>query len=158
MSTIEQKAASAALHLDEEIVVGKKKFILHKPTFGTIVLASAYISKTPLFELKSENIIVDVLRNAKDARSIGDVIASVIVGSKGMESKCFIGRFIKKRRFEKIARYVVENSTPSELLKLVYKLFESMEVEDFFAVIAFLNEINVTKATTTAYGQQSEVL
>ena len=156
MKTIEQKTADTLLQLPEKITVCGKEYSVAKPSVATLIMASAAISKLPKMELSKENLVVDILHNAKNASAVGEVVALMIVGAKGMNTP--VVRILKKIRIKRMARKVLESVTPSELQKMVYSLFAMMQVADFFALIAFLNEVNTTKATkameTTASGQQ----
>lgn len=154
--TIEQKTAETVLQTPEKVTIGGRKYTVAKPSTATLIMASAAISKLPQFELKKEAMVSDVLRVAKDAEGVGDVVAIMMVGAKGLNS---IGprRWMKLWRLRKMKRIVLEEAGADELQKLAYQLFSKMHVGDFFGLIAFLSEVNMTKptkATTTASGKQ----
>lgn len=155
--TTEQKTAESILQLPEKIKVGGREYAVAKPSTATLIMASVYISRLPKFELKKETMVIDVLRDAKDADGVGDVIAVMMVGAKGMNSWFLPRRWWKQWRMKVMKRIVLEDIGPAELQQLAYMLFSKMQVADFFALIAFLSEVNMTKptkATTTASGQQ----
>lgn len=157
--TIEQKVAESILQQPETITIGGKRYAIAKPSTATLIMASAAISKLPKFELDKGTMVTDALREAKNADGVGEVIAIMIVGAKGL-NKIGLRRLIKKRKLHRMKRMVLEEYGAGELQRLAYKLFTKMEVGDFFGLIAFLSEVNMTKptkATTTASGQPSEV-
>lgn len=170
--TMEQKVAESILQQPETIAIGGKRYAVAKPSTATLIMASAAISKLPKFELKKETMVSDVLREAKDAEGIGEVIAIMILGAKGLEGD---EKIIHKRRYlfglinrdyeevvhhdykAELAKEILEELDAAELQRLAYLLFSKMNVGDFFGLIAFLSEVNMTKptkATTTASGQQ----
>ena len=157
--TIEQKVAESILQQPEIIEIGGKRYTVAKPSTATLIMASAAISKLPRFVLKEKTMVSDVLREAKDADGIGEVIAIMIVGTRYMHRFFFV-RWFKMWRIRRLKWRLLEEHGNGELQRLAYQLFSKMEVGDFFGLIAFLGEVNMTKptkATTTASGQQSEV-
>lgn len=154
--TMEQKVAESILQQPETIVVGGKRYTVAKPSTATLIMASAAISRLPKFELQKEAMVSDVLREAKDADGIGEVIAIMVVGTRYMHRFCFV-RWYKTWRMRRMKWKLLEEHGADELQKMAYQLFSKMHVGDFFGLIAFLSEVNMTKptkATTTASGQQ----
>ena len=154
--TTEQKTAESILQIPEKVKVGGKTYTVAKPSTATLIMASAAISLLPKFELNKETMITDVLRQAKDADGLGEVVAIMMVGTKYMHRYFFV-RWYKKWRIRHLKWKLLEELGNDELQQLTYQLFSKMNVGDFFGLIAFLSEVNTTKptkATTTASGQQ----
>lgn len=153
--TIEQKTADTLLQKDSCFIIGGKRYVVAKPSAATLVDVSAEISLLPHLKLGDGSNSIDVLRSAKDCECIGNIIAMMVVGSKGRGS--MVKSIFRNMKLRRVRRVIMEELSPKELYKLVYKLLGYMEINDFFALIAFLNEVNMTKATTTVSGQPSDV-
>lgn len=155
MGTIEQQVSETLLQQTETIMLGKHKYKVAKPTIATLIATSASISEMPQINISEDNVVADVLRNAKDTTVIGKIVATMVVGvRKGVDP---LSAMLNRIKIHKCQRRVLNTLTPSELIKLVYQLFGKMQLSDFFGLIAFLSGVNIakpTKATTTASGQQ----
>lgn len=155
--TLEQKTAKTILQHPERVEIGGKHYNVAKPSTATLIMASAAISKLPNFGERKEATLSEVLRVAKDAGGLGDVVAILLIGAKGLNH---IGprRWIKLFRLRRMKRTVLEDLSENELNVLTLKLLSFQDINSFFALITFLTGVNITKATkviTTASGQQS---
>lgn len=152
--TIEQKVAESILQIPETIFIGGKKYTLARPSTATLIMASAAVSKLPKFNISKDNVFACVLNEAKNADGVGEVIAIMLVGAKYMHRFFFI-RWYKLWRIRRMKWKLLENHGADELQAIAFELFSKMHVADFFSLIAFLSEMNITKptkATTTASG------
>lgn len=158
MATIEQKTAETLLQKPQEVIIGNKHYSAAPPTIATLVLVSEAISQMPKLELDPEgrNIVGECLRSAKDCRFLGDVAAILILGGKRLRKG---GRRLFCRNERKaLARDILENYSPSGLQSLIAALLQRLELGDFFALTAFLQDASLAKATravnqTTASGR-----
>lgn len=81
---IESQVAKTVLQQREEIIVGGEVMEVAPPSSATLILASEEAAKLPRIKLDSENIAGEVLFVAKDCRVLGDLVAILILGAKGL--------------------------------------------------------------------------
>ena len=153
MDTLEQKTANGILQLPAEVEIGKKKYRVAPPSTATLILASAAISKLPNVSLDSENIASECLYVAKDCEALGEIVAILILGAKGLKRSFFCLR----NRKAKLTKEILEELSPKQLSDALAKLLAGMDLAFFFATTTSLIEINLLKKTrgaeTTVYGQ-----
>lgn len=144
--TVEQQVADTILQKPREIIIGDKKFIQPKPTFATIIEASAIVSSFPKMkdEIDYEELFNDVMRNAKYAKMVGRLLAVLILGVK---KPSLITRLIHDRKIKKLSDYILLNVSPKEYATKISEATEGIEVVSFFQIMLFLNRINHTKPT-----------
>lgn len=166
--TSESRVSQTILQQPEEIVVGDTTYHVAPPTVATIILLSELISFMPKIKANAENIIYESLSVAKDCRVLGDILATLILGAKGlMETK----RVVKTRLFglvkdeeevainhkEMLAKKILEELRPSQLSNITNTLLSKMEIAFFFGISTSLSEINLLRQTketeTTQSGQ-----
>ncbi len=159
--SIEKKVADTLLQKSKEIIIGGANYSVAPPSTATLILVSEMIAEIPDIDVQKESDILSwSLRNAKDCCFIGDIVATLILGAKGIteeieviESKFF--GFQKKKVIvtinhkELLSKKILQELTPKELSELAAKLFEGMEIGFFFQIITFLLEVNLTKRTKT---------
>ena len=181
---IEKKVEHTITEQPAKITVAGRDFAIPSPSIATLVMLSAAIAELPEMSFKYKNggdsneIVSDVLRNAKDCGSLGEIVAIAMLGAKGVEvervqceekrqrkgllgkigicEKVTVWKEIDKKN--ELADWLMKNATPSELVNVLFRLIGMMEVGDFFALITSLREVTVTKrtkGTTTASGQSS---
>ena len=91
-----------------------------------------------------------VLRNARKAKCISEILALLILG----EQKAFtpetwttkIARLFRlepRKAFDQLTRKITTHYTPDELLEGFVGILSKMEVESFFAISTFLKKVNV---------------
>lgn len=118
--------------------------------------------------MSSDNIVSDVLRNARDCRGIGDILAVAILGAKRLTSK---EKAVRKSLFglrsetveteknlkSELSRAILEECTPKELNDILIRVLKDMQLSDFFGLTVSLTEINLLRKTketgTTASGR-----
>ncbi len=169
MTTIEQKVAETILQNGSTMLIGGANYEVAPPSTATLILVSAEISKLPQIELTDDKEILPwVLSNAKDCGFLGDIVAILVLGAKGITETKKITKshlfglinseeevFINHR--EILCKSLLEDYTPKQLKDVAIELLNRMEVGDFFGLTTFLLEINLTKPTrevvTTVSGQ-----
>jgi hypothetical protein len=160
---IEAQAASTILQKPEEVVVGNTTYKVAPPSTATLILVSEAVAKMPQVNLKSENIVDESLYVAKDCRIEGEIVAIMILGAKGLTETIrvrkwgLIPRKITINKKESLAKQLLEDVAPRELMNLTSRLLQGMQIADFFALTTFLIEINLLRQTKvvemTASGQ-----
>lgn len=164
--TIESKVAKTILQQPGKVKIGEKEYSIAPPSVATLILMSEEISKMPHFSMSTDNIVSDVLRNAKDCRQLGDILAVAILGAKGLKSNgktpCRKWFHIQTRRAgndrkEELARILLEECSPKELNDIMITILKDMQLSDFFGLTVSLAEINLLRKTketgTTASGR-----
>lgn len=172
-NTIEQRVAKAVLQKPKEIVIGDKSFSVAPPSIATLMLVSEGISLLPQTNLDKDKIVEGVLFVAKDCKVLGDIVATLILGSKHLIEVVtikrnwffrFLGLFGKKEvqivdKKEELSKWLLEELSPSQLHKLFFDLIRDFQLGDFFGITTFLIEINLLRPTKvvnnemTVFGQ-----
>ena len=168
--TIEQKVADTLLQRAIKIKLGGVEYNVAPPSIATLVLVSEKIAEMPILDRCDESDVLKwSLKNAKDCEFVGDILATIILGAKGLTGvekvscKKFFGLFTYVKEVEvnykkELSSTILRDHTPSELGKLTSLLLESMDIGSFFFTISFLQEVHLTKPTkkteATAYMQQ----
>ena len=158
--TVESKVADAILQKSKEIVIGDVTYQVAPPSTATLILVSELVSQLPQVNLDSNDIMAESLKVAKDCSVMGDIVAVMILGAKGLkgtktiEKKRFFGLIIATEEIEvniqkELAKEVLENITPVNLYALVQDLLSGMEISFFFGISTFLIGVNLTKETKT---------
>lgn len=177
---IEQKVAETILQKQQEITIGGETYQVAPPTTATLILASEYISQLPAIKLDSNNILIETLYIAKDCHVLGDIVAILILGKKGLREERTINsdkEIVKTKMFglvttkeiikveekiiinhqEILAQKLLDEIPPHELNNLMAVLLRKMQISDFFGLTTSLIEINLLRQTrevvTTQFGQ-----
>lgn len=133
------------------IKIGRNSYNVPRPTFGTLVLVSEAIASGKKLNTSEDTFVEDALRDSKDAVFIAEVLAIFILGAKKLKS--LFGNFQKTR----LMREILDHCTLEDVNDGLITMVNAMGAQDFFAVITFLEGIQVTKPTkvtkTTALGQ-----
>lgn len=165
--------ADELLQRPETIQIGGKEYIVSPPSVATLILVSEAVAELPELGLDPENIVRDVLREAKHCRPVGKAVATMILGARkaqeGPEEVTVEERFgpfgIFKREVVKTIPAPLDElseellyAPPAELQTAFAVLVQRMQLGDFFGLTTFLNGINVTRPTrevgkTTASGR-----
>ena len=153
---IEKSVSDVILQKPIEVTIGDKTYSVQPPTLATMILASEEISKLPKIELNEDDFVNDTMREAKNSRAIGKVLATLILGAKNARKqvinaeKCYwwIIPFFKIKmntKLEKLSDEILDNMTPKDGLTLISEVLMNAQITDFFALTTFLNGVNVTK-------------
>lgn len=163
---IENKTAETILQQPVEIKIGDKTYNAAPPSVATLILVSEAVSRMPHIKLHEEMVIEESLSIAKDCSAIGEIIAILVLGAKGIRKpverteiryKRYFFGLIKKRTNVKVseevdvklllAKELLENVTPTELFIQCANLLRTMQIQDFFGLTTFLTEINLLRQT-----------
>lgn len=153
---IEKRTSDTILQKDITVTLGGKSYHVPAPNLATIIELSEAVALFPADAVQSDNIVRIVLRDARKYRSLGRIMALMIVGAK---KRGLLRRLAYIERCRHIRRVVMEQATPHELIEAAMKVLANQQLHDFFALTAFLSGVNITKETkaeTTVSGQQSE--
>lgn len=158
--------AQAILQQPQTIHLGGNDYRVAPPTIGTLIAVSEAVAQLPALDLESDNAATTALRAARHARHIATAIATFILGAKAIREAATrqpcrwlswlpIGR---KSPLESLTQTLLDTTSPQELLEALPLILRGMQVQDFFALTAFLTSVNVTKPTneTTALGHSSQ--
>lgn len=171
---IESLAAKTILQQTKDIQVGNKTYRTAPPSTATLILASEAVSRLPHIKMDDNEVLTETLANAKDCHPLGEIGAILILGAKGLtevrKSKetveetvvdTYLFGLIKRPRKVKreiikeqtidrkaeLAAELLQDLTPSELVNLITRLLNMMQVGDFFGLTTFLCEVNLLRQT-----------
>lgn len=175
---IETKVAKTILQQPEEITVGGTVYQVAPPSTATLILMSEAAARMPHVKLDPERIVDEVLATADQCRPVGEFVAIMILGAKGlvetrkevvkMKKKRFFGLMTTVQQVEtevtidrkaELSKKLLKDLEPRELHNLAARLLQKMQVADFFGLTTFLTEINLLRQTrrveseTTQSGQ-----
>lgn len=171
MEPIEQKTAEVAFRRPIEVEIGGERYKAPQPTLGTLIMASEIIGRNKVSPppADGDGLVPGTIRAFRESAFIADVVAVLVLGAKRLlptvRSACadLLFRLRRGTRLSErkwLGRQVLACCTPGDVSAILRKFILKMEIEDFFAVITFLGEINVTGATkvierqTTAPGRE----
>jgi hypothetical protein len=151
--TIERKTADVILQAKQHITLNGKKYAVAQPTLATLIEVSAMVSELPQVNFRQEELVGDVLREARGFRGLADIAALMMVGV----SNHWLRKWLCLYRRKRLARQLLDIDI-TELNAAIGTLLRNMHTEDFFVIASFLTNINLTKATRkeatmTASGQ-----
>ena len=170
---IEARVASTILQTPRELIIGGRTLLVAPPTTATLILASEAIATLPQVILDSEHVVEETLRIARDCRAIGEILAILILGARGLtETKTTT----KKKLFglvsststetidlkEELAQHLLLHLPPAEMFCLLTELIRDLQLADFFGITTFLVGVNLLQPTregeteTTASGRSSQ--
>lgn len=162
--TIESKVASAILERPvASVELEGVKYDIAPPSIATLILVSEIVSTLPQIDpVSNDKIVYSVLHNAKDFRALGDLVAVLILGAKGLTEtktrKTVKSRFFGLKKVEieetitidrkaELSKIILENISPSVLLNIIIRRLKDLEVGDFFGITTSLSEANILKPT-----------
>lgn len=163
--TIEQKVADAILQKDiASIDINGETYNIAPPSIATLILISEIISTLPIVDkgIEKTQRIYSVLQNARHFRKVGDIVAILILGAKGLfetkrveVTKKYLFGLIKVKKYQdvrvnkmkELSTLILENVRPSVLWDMVIRRLNAHEIGDFFSITTSLSEANILKAT-----------
>lgn len=174
--TIESKVKQTILQNTTDITIGGKVYKVAPPSVATLICVSEAVSTLPAVRLDADKVVDEVLSIAKDCRPLGEIVAILMLGAKGLTETRREVKTVEKRRFwglikkqeqvevvevidhkAALARTILEDYSPSQLKELVGLLISKMEIGHFFGLTTSLTEVNLLRPTrevvTTASGQ-----
>ena len=164
--TAEAKVADAILQEPIVVTIDGTRYEVAQPTIATLIKASKYIS------VEATDVLSEVLRNAKDCKIIGKIVATLILGARRLSENrivshtryvvkakkrhwwqlrktaddiCTVKETITLREVDWLASVVSERMTIVELRDLLITLLGSMQVADFFGITISLSATSLTK-------------
>lgn len=155
---IEQQAAGTILQKAIEIQIGNQVYEAAPASTATLILVSELVAQLPAIQLAEDNVMIETLSVAQDCRVLGDILAVLILGAKGLketreviEPKLF-GLWSKKNivvidKQAELADILLKELSPRNLNSLFIELLKSMEIADFFGLITSLLEVNLLRQT-----------
>lgn len=155
---IEQQVAETILQKTIEVHVGDMVYEAAPASTATLILVSGLVSQFPIVQLSEDNVMIETLSIAQDCRVLGDILAVLILGAKGLketreviEPKLF-GLWSKKKtvvidKQAELADILLKELSPRNLNSLLVELLTSMEIADFFGLITSLLEVNLLRQT-----------
>lgn len=164
-NTIENKVASAILQKNiAELEIDGKVYKIAPPSIATLILISEIISHFPIVEqnVPKEKVLYYVLHYAKQYSALGELVAILILGAKGLleervetTEKRYLFGLIRRKEERKVivdkkaelAKIILENIRPSVLFDVVVKRLNQLEITSFFAITTSLSEANILKPT-----------
>lgn len=167
--TIESKVASAILERPvASMELDGVKYDIAPPSIATLILVSEIVSTLPEVKpVSGDRILYSVLHTAKNYRALGDIVAVLILGAKGL-TETTTRKVVKSRLFglkkveteetvtidrkAELAKIVLENMRPSVMLNVIVRRLQDLEVGDFFGITTSLNEANILKPTKEVVG------
>jgi len=96
MPSIEKQVAATVLQKPIEETIGGETYQIAPPSCATIILASELVAQLPAIQLNPENIASETLYVAKDCRILGDLLAVLILGAKGLSETIIMPETIEK--------------------------------------------------------------
>ena len=149
---IESKTASTVLQDQFKVKVGTEVYKVAPPTLNTLIRVSELIAKLPKEE--NQDVLIWSLDNAKQARVIGDIVATIVLGANNLDEevvrvKSFLGfRYKKKVSLYKEIKEQAIRMEYEPLSSLLVGLFkEGLDVDSFFLLTTFLRGQNILKRT-----------
>ena len=109
---IETKVAQTILQQTEEITVGDKVYKAAPPSAATLILASEAVARMPKIQLDTERIVDEVLAIGKDCRPMGEIIAIMILGAKGLTDFGGLSKKPNKWRSRKLSTTKPNSQNP----------------------------------------------
>lgn len=162
--SIETKTADAILQKPFSLQIGQRSYEVAPPSVATIIELSEAVSRLPHTTLRTDRIVEECLSVAKECRPLGEIAAILILGAKGCYPKTetvlksgrrYLWGLIDTRKYEKVTTYpmrdlakeILEDCTPSQLLGAIQHILGKLELSDFFGITTFLSEINLIRPT-----------
>jgi len=125
---IEEKASDTILQRKKSIMVGGVNYEVSPPSIATLT--------------------------AKDCRVIGDILAVLILGPttnpKNTKHRLFGLKNSFQKEYSRLVEKILYDLSPREVNSLTMELLKLKEIPDFFAITAFLSEINLLTPTGKA--------
>lgn len=170
--TIEQRVADAVLERKTEVLtLGGVDYPIAPPTLATIIMTSELAATLPKINPENNDLLFEVLNNARHCRTLGKIAAVLILGAKrvqenrlvprgeGQTEKCsYFSRIFRSRprnradrkmisETDKLAEIVLNELAPATLQAILTRRLIDMQIADFFALTTSLTTANQIKPT-----------
>lgn len=161
--TTEQKVAETILQKKDSITIGGKTYMVGKPTVATIIMCSELISQLPkIRDVKPDQIVLEVLRTARNMRIIGEICAVLILGAKRVKEiregsqkggrrrfSLFKRRDSKENELETLSQEILLNASSKEISDLISTRLTYLDLGSFFGITTSLAGANILQRTKT---------
>lgn len=170
--SIEQRVADTILERSTDVLtLDGVEYPIAPPTLATIIMTSELVATLPTFDLSKEELLQDVLKNARYCRTLGKIAAVLILGAKRalerrqvparsteQKKRSYFSRIFRSRvqnakdeetvaEVDKLAEIVLNEVSPATLQVILSRRLVDMQIADFFALTTSLTTANQTKAT-----------
>lgn len=163
--TTEKKVEKTILQKGGKVRIGGIEYEYPSPTLGTLYMVSALVSDIP--EIPDSKDTAVVVGSASCARSVARIIATLIIGAKGLKKtenrplRRILSIFFNATTspIDALTEAVLDSLTPREALDMLVELLGGAQLPDFFVLTTFLREASLTRPTkvvktgTTAPGR-----
>lgn len=154
MKTTETQAKETLLEEPHAIKIGPHTYHAKPATLATIIEVGALCSRIPSDQLlpqegDAQSVLAHLLHTAQHTAVAGDIIAALIVGAVPAEAHPTT-RILNKWRRQRLKRAIAPHLTPSTTYKALEELIPLFEIDHFFALTAFLSQLNLIPATGEA--------
>lgn len=156
---IEHRVASAILERkDVALEIEGKEYPIAPPSIATLIIISEIVAKLPIVDrtkVTKEEVVANVLHNAKDYKALGDIAAVLILGAKEVENERLSRwqRIMRRLHFrastkrERLSKAILYNVRPTVLFDVIIRRLQDMEISTFFAITTSLSEANILRPT-----------
>lgn len=162
--TTEKKVEKTILQKGGKVRIGGIEYEYPSPTLGTLYMVSALVSDIP--EIPDSKDTAVVVGSAACARSVARIIATLIIGAKGLKKTenrpihSILSVFKPTTSpIDALTEAVLDSLTPREALDMLVELLGGAQLPDFFVLTTFLRDASLTRPTkvvktgTTAPGR-----
>ena len=174
MNRIEELIGETILQDSKPVEIkGVGTLTVAHPSVATLIEVSKTIGRLPVMPSirgREQEALPFTLAHARDCAIIGDVVAVLLLGKKGISRKvdnCSRAKSWKNNRFFRLfrkkvllrtvlAQALLEEYTPEQLQAIIVECLGMQQVAFFLNIITSLNDANVlrqTRSETTASGR-----
>lgn len=153
--TTEQKAANAITQTPKEVTVCGTTYHVKPATFATLIEVGAIASTLPKDLQESDGTaIAFMLQNAKEVSKVASIIATLVIGVEPQRAKrALIPKWVQNRlqtknrkQIEELTYELKRKLTPATAYEAITELLPLLEIEHFFGLTTFLNQMNLMPA------------
>lgn len=153
--TTEQKAANAITQTPKEVTICGTAYQVKPATFATLIEVGAIASTLPKTLQGSDGTaIAFMLHSAKEVSKVAGIIATLVVGVEPQKAKrTLIPKWVQnrlqtknRRRIEELTHQLQRKLTPATAYEAITELLPLLEIEHFFGLTTFLNQMNLMPA------------
>lgn len=177
--TIEQRVVDTVLQrTTDTLTLDGEDYPIAAPTLATIIMTSELVATLPTFRMDDENLLYEVLKNARYCRTLGRLAAVLILGAARVQEnrqvpkdtaepkkRSYFSRILRWRvrknkneetvaEVDKLAETVLNYVSPATLQAVLTRRLIDMQITDFFALTTSLttraNQIKPTREVDEA--------
>lgn len=153
--TTEQKAAKAITQTPKEVTICGATYQVKPATFATLIEVGAIASTLPKDLQESDGTaIAFMLQNAREVSKVASIIATLVIGVEPQRAKrILIPKWVQnhlqtknRKQIEELTHELQRKLTPATAYEAITELLPLLEIEHFFGLTTFLNQMNVMPA------------